>query len=172
MFAWLPCLPHKFSEEIVVDPTILSHRTKTCTAHAPVLLHILTACYRPCSIKAMKSEHSALCDSPFQANTVCNMNDALFFFEAHQSPCEQDYANGCCHSTDSSDFKRSQMCLIGSIACSVAVQQVESELAGLLLTLGAHAQRGLQYLVCVSVCVCVCYSTSHFSRDYSCHKRY
>ena len=24
------------------------------------------------------------------------------------------------------------------------------------LTLGAHAQRGLQYLVCVSVCVCVC----------------
>ena len=40
----------------------------------------------------------------------------------------------------------------------------------LLLTLGAHAQRGLQYLVCV--CVCVCYSTSHFSRVYSCHKRY
>ena len=42
------------------------------------------------------------------------------------------------------------------------------------LTLGAHAQRGLRYLVCVSVCVsvCVCYSTSHFSRDYSCHKRY
>ena len=37
-----------------------------------------------------------------------------------------------------------------------------------LLTLGAHAQRGLQYLVCV----CVCYPTSHFSRDYSCHKRY
>ena len=25
----------------------------------------------------------------------------------------------------------------------------------LLLTLGVHAQRGLQYLVCVSVCVCV-----------------
>ena len=24
--------------------------------------------------------------------------------------------------------------------------------------------------VCVCVCVCVCYSTSHFSRDYSCHK--
>ena len=24
------------------------------------------------------------------------------------------------------------------------------------LTLGAHAQRGLRYLVCVSVCVCVC----------------
>ena len=24
------------------------------------------------------------------------------------------------------------------------------------LTLGAHAQRGLQYLVCVSVCVSVC----------------
>ena len=39
-----------------------------------------------------------------------------------------------------------------------------------LLTLGAHAQRGLQYLVCVSVCVCVSYSTSHFSCDYSCHK--
>ena len=26
----------------------------------------------------------------------------------------------------------------------------------LLLTLGTHAQRGLRYLVCVSVCVCVC----------------
>ena len=26
----------------------------------------------------------------------------------------------------------------------------------LLLTLGAHAQRGLRYLVCVSVCLCVC----------------
>ena len=24
--------------------------------------------------------------------------------------------------------------------------------------------------VCVCVCVCVCYSTSHFSRVYSCHK--
>ena len=42
----------------------------------------------------------------------------------------------------------------------------------LSLTLGAHAQRGLQYLVCVSVCVCVCYTTSHFSQDYSCHKQY
>ena len=28
----------------------------------------------------------------------------------------------------------------------------------LLLTLGTHAQRGLLYLVCVSVCVCVCVS--------------
>ena len=27
-----------------------------------------------------------------------------------------------------------------------------------LLTLGAHAQRGLLHLVCVSVCVCVCLS--------------
>ena len=27
--------------------------------------------------------------------------------------------------------------------------------AALYLTLGAHAQRGLQYLVCVCVCVCV-----------------
>ena len=27
-----------------------------------------------------------------------------------------------------------------------------------LLTLGAHAQRGLLYLVCVSVCLCVCLS--------------
>ena len=26
--------------------------------------------------------------------------------------------------------------------------------------------------VCLSVCLCVCYSTSHFSRVYSCHKRY
>ena len=31
----------------------------------------------------------------------------------------------------------------------------ESCLLASLLTLGAHAQRGLQYLVCVSVCVCV-----------------
>ena len=27
-----------------------------------------------------------------------------------------------------------------------------------LLTLGTHAQRGLLYLVCVSMCVCVCVS--------------
>ena len=27
------------------------------------------------------------------------------------------------------------------------------------LTLGAHAQRGLRYLVCPSACVCVCLST-------------
>ena len=34
----------------------------------------------------------------------------------------------------------------------------------LLLTLGAHAQRGLQYLVCVCVCVCVCVSvTQHLT---------
>ena len=26
--------------------------------------------------------------------------------------------------------------------------------------------------VCLSVCLCVCYSTSHFSRVYSCHKQY
>ena len=25
--------------------------------------------------------------------------------------------------------------------------------------------------VCLCVCVCVCYSTSHFKRAYSCHKR-
>ena len=30
---------------------------------------------------------------------------------------------------------------------------------------------GLCLYVCVCVCVCVCYSTSHFIRDYSCHKR-
>ena len=30
------------------------------------------------------------------------------------------------------------------------------------VTLGAHAQRGLQYLVCVCVCVCVClFTTPH-----------
>ena len=28
--------------------------------------------------------------------------------------------------------------------------------AAKLLSLGPHAQRGLQYLVCVSVCLCVC----------------
>ena len=32
------------------------------------------------------------------------------------------------------------------------------------LTLGAHAQRGLRYLVCVSVCLCVCVSvTQHLT---------
>ena len=30
----------------------------------------------------------------------------------------------------------------------------------IFLTLGAHAQRGLQYLVCVSVCLCVCVCVS------------
>ena len=34
----------------------------------------------------------------------------------------------------------------------------------MLLTLGAHAQRGLRYLVCVSVCLCVCVSvTQHLT---------
>ena len=28
------------------------------------------------------------------------------------------------------------------------------------LTLGAHAQRGLRYLLCVSVCLCVCLSVT------------
>ena len=41
-----------------------------------------------------------------------------------------------------------------------------------LLTLGTHAQGGLQCFVCVSVCLCVCYSTSQFSHDYSWNKRY
>ena len=31
---------------------------------------------------------------------------------------------------------------------------------------------GLCVCVCACVCVCVCYSTSHFSRVYSYHKRY
>ena len=31
------------------------------------------------------------------------------------------------------------------------------------LTLGAHAQRGLQYLLCVSVCLFVCYRSSNYS---------
>ena len=39
------------------------------------------------------------------------------------------------------------------IALSSTLSKV---LERLLLTLGAHAQRGLRYLVCVSVCVCVC----------------
>ena len=34
----------------------------------------------------------------------------------------------------------------------------------MLLTLGAHVQRGLQYLVCVFVCVSVCVSvTQHLT---------
>ena len=33
----------------------------------------------------------------------------------------------------------------------------------MLLTLGAHAQRGLQYSVCLSVCLSVCYNTPGFS---------
>ena len=37
-----------------------------------------------------------------------------------------------------------------------------------LLTLGAHVQRGLQYLVCVSVCMSVCL----FVYDYSCTTGY
>ena len=31
------------------------------------------------------------------------------------------------------------------------------------LTLGAHAQRGLQYSVCLSVCLSVCYNTAGLS---------
>ena len=50
----------------------------------------------------------------------------------------------------------------------VVSSQVESKtchctimLNFLLLTLGAHAQRGLQYLVCHSVCLSVCLSVRH-----------
>ena len=42
----------------------------------------------------------------------------------------------------------------------------------LLLTLGAHAQWGLQYLVCVSVCLFVCLSVHSTSNIHSCHRRY
>ena len=35
------------------------------------------------------------------------------------------------------------------------IKKVRKATASWLLTPGAHAQRGLQYLVCVSVCVCV-----------------
>ena len=54
----------------------------------------------------------------------------------------------------------------------------------MLLTLGGACAARVTVLGCVCVCVCVCvracvhacvcvfYSTSHFSRDYSCHKRY
>ena len=38
------------------------------------------------------------------------------------------------------------------------ISKTQTDQLAVLLTLGAHAQRGLQYLVCVSVCVCVCLS--------------
>ena len=38
------------------------------------------------------------------------------------------------------------------------------ELYQVSLTLGAHAQRGLQYLVCVSVCLSVCLCVDDYSR--------
>ena len=44
-----------------------------------------------------------------------------------------------------------------------------------LLTLGTHVQRGLQYLVCVSVCLSVCLSVTTFSaatRNETVKKRY
>ena len=42
-----------------------------------------------------------------------------------------------------------------------------------LLTLGAHAQRGLQYLVCVSVSVCLSVTTfSAATRNETAKKRY
>ena len=44
--------------------------------------------------------------------------------------------------------------------CSDAVFSVYHTVDPCLLTLGAHAQRGLQYLVCVSVCVSVCVCVS------------
>ena len=41
---------------------------------------------------------------------------------------------------------------------------MEKCIISILLTLGAHAQRGLQYLVCVSVCLSVCLSVDDYSR--------
>ena len=40
-----------------------------------------------------------------------------------------------------------------------------------LLTLGAHAQRGLRYLVCPSVCVCVCVCLSTLTLDLQATRR-
>ena len=55
-------------------------------------------------------------------------------------------------------------------SCAGSTMALRSVPMVLFLTLGTHAQRGLWYLVCVCDCLCVCYSTSHFSRDYSCQK--
>ena len=43
--------------------------------------------------------------------------------------------------------------LTSRILCCKQLTREKIQLADALLTLGAHAQRGLQYLVCVSVCV-------------------
>ena len=40
--------------------------------------------------------------------------------------------------------------------CMAGLREACYHISTLLLTLGAHAQQGLQYLVCVCVCVCVC----------------
>ena len=51
---------------------------------------------------------------------------------------------------------------------AVPIQHVEDTdvvvFSPLFLTLGVHVQRGLRYLVCVSVCLCVCVSVYAYSR--------
>ena len=47
------------------------------------------------------------------------------------------------------------------IPCFLSHKEVVVHAGGRLLTLGAHAQRGLQYLVCHSVCLSVCLSVRH-----------
>ena len=60
---------------------------------------------------------------------------------------------------------------------SISREKVFNSIPISLLTLGAHAQRGLRYLVCPSVCVCVCvclsvYLNSQTTRNEVARERY
>ena len=60
----------------------------------------------------------------------------------YASPALKDFFIGLCGTTD-----------MGTLVMNI-IKTVQNP----LLTLGTHAQRGLRYLVCVSIyfCVCVC----------------
>ena len=58
------------------------------------------------------------------------------------------------------------------LSCHCMLMIIYTAVLLLLLTLGAHAQRGYCSWVCLSVCLFVCYSISHLSNVCSSQKRY
>ena len=79
----------------------------------------------------------------------------------HRGPLErEDGASVHLATTEAPDKKSSSLfyCTSDLLTVFITANQVPLHVHSvlLLLTIGAHAQRGLQYLVCVSVCLSVC----------------
>ena len=109
-------------------------------------------------------QNGSVVDTENVNNTECTAERCSDTFELPSNPPS---------SYDSVSVAAENMVGVGDVRTCTAQTISESYSRTVINPRRAHAQRGLQYLVCVSVCLCVCrYSTSYFSRDYLCHKRY